>query len=79
MITPLGSGSPLPGSAPTPTGNPQSAPGAKLKLREKQGSAAGPYAGLSLLKVKESLKEIQMVQTLHRSANILYICIHENV
>ena len=34
---------------------------------------------LSLLKVNESLMVIQMVQTLHTSANILHICIHKNV
>ena len=40
---------------------------------------AWPYAGLNLLKVKESLIVIQMVQTLHASANILHVCIHKNV
>ena len=34
---------------------------------------------LSLLKVKESLIVIQMVQMLHTSANILHVCIHKNV
>ena len=44
-----------------------------------QGSGAWPYAGLSLLKVKESLTVIQMAQTLHTSANSLHVCIHKNV
>ena len=30
-------------------------------------------------KYKESLIVIQMVQTLHASANILHVCIHKNV
>ena len=44
-----------------------------------QGSGAWPYAGLSSLKVKESLIIIQMVQILHTSANILHVCMHRNV
>ena len=44
-----------------------------------QGSGAWSYAGLSLLKVKESLIVIPMVQTIHTSANILHVCIHKNV
>ena len=40
-----------------------------------QGSGTWPYAGLSLLKVKESLIVIQMVQTLHTSEDI-YSCLH---
>ena len=44
-----------------------------------QGWGAWPYAGLSLLKVKKSLIVIQMVQTLHKSANILHIYVHKNV
>ena len=44
-----------------------------------QGSGAWPHAGLSLLKVKESLIVIQMVQMLHTSANILHICRHKDV
>ena len=44
-----------------------------------QGSGAWPYAGLSLLKIKKSLIVIQIVQTLHTSANILHVCIHKNV
>ena len=30
-------------------------------------------------KLKESLIVIQMVQSLHTSANILHVCIHKNV
>ena len=30
-------------------------------------------------KFKESLIAIQMLQTVHTSANILYVCIHKNV
>ena len=33
--------------------------------------------GLSLLKVKESLIAIQMVQMLYTSANTLRVCIHK--
>ena len=33
--------------------------------------------GLNLLKLNESLIVIQMVQTLHVSANILHVCIHK--
>ena len=39
-----------------------------------QGSGTLPYAGLSLLKVKKGSIGIQMVQTLHTSANILHVC-----
>ena len=44
-----------------------------------QGLNAWSYVGLSLLKVKESLIVIRMVQTLYTSANILHVCIHKNV
>ena len=50
-----------------------------LILQKVQGSGAWPYAGLSLLKVKENLIVIQMVHTLHTCANILHIYIHKNV
>ena len=50
-----------------------------MKITQLQGSGAWPCAGLSLLKVKESLLVIQMVQTLHTPAKILYVCIHKNV
>ena len=44
-----------------------------------QGSGSWPYAGLSLLDVKDSLIVIRMVQTVHTSANILYVCILKTV
>ena len=46
---------------------------------QEQGSESWPYAGLSLLKAKESLIVIQMVQTVRRSANIIHVCIHKHV
>ena len=42
-------------------------------------TGAWQHAGLSLLKVNESLIVIQMGQKLHTSANILHVCIHKNV
>ena len=51
----------------------------KRTTAKHEGSGAWPCAGLSLLKVKESLIGIQMVQTLHTSASILHVCIHKNV
>ena len=48
-------------------------------VQETQESGVWLYAGLSLLKVKESLIVIQMVQTLLMSTNILHVCILKNV
>ena len=48
-------------------------------MLQTQRSEARPYAGLSSLKVKETLIVIQMVQTLQASANIVYVCTHKNV
>ena len=42
-------------------------------MLKSQGSGAWPYTTLSLLKVKKSLIVIQLVQTLHTSANILHV------
>ena len=46
------------------------------RIVQEQGSEDWPYAGLSLLKTKESIIVIQMVQTVHRSANIIHVCKH---
>ena len=51
----------------------------KRMTAKHQGPGAWLCAGFSLLKVKESLMVIQMVQTLHTSENILHVCIHQNV
>ena len=42
-------------------------------------SISGGEPGHMRFKFTESLKVIQMVQTLHTSANILHVCIHNVV